>query len=314
MTNGPVLLVGSPKDAHIDAVRDGLDELGVDVMVVDTLSFPEHPTITLGERLDSITIDGRDVARPAALYFRDVYAQPLAVGVDATSEMEEDWHRTLVAFREKAHMLFPLLGRWAELRVPFYNPPASNWRHAKAMQLSLLGEAGLPVPETIWTNDPARVRSFAGGRRIAYKPVAGGAATRELGPDDLTDERLRSLRGAPVTFQELLEGENIRVYCLDGEVIASMRIVSESLDYRQNEEAMEQVKLPDEANEQCLRASELLHMRWTGIDLKRDAAGNLKFLELNSSPMFLGFDRGAGTGILDALVKALASHALAQPR
>jgi glutathione synthase/RimK-type ligase-like ATP-grasp enzyme len=315
MTNGPVALVGSPHDAHIAAVRDGLEKLDVDVVVVDTLSFPEQPAITLGERLDSISIDGRDTGSPAAVYFRDVYAQPLAVGVDAAEEMEQDWHRTLVAFREKAHMLFPLLGRWAVLGVPFYNPPASNWRHAKAMQLALLDRAGLPVPETIWTNDPQRVRSFAGNRRIAYKPVAGGAATRELGPDDLTDERLQSLRGAPVTFQELLEGENVRVYCLDGEVIATVRIVSQSLDYRQNEEVMERVELSADAAAQCLQATELLHMRWTGIDLKRDEAGNLKFLELNSSPMFLGFDRGAGTGILDALVGRLASHAGgAEPR
>lgn len=281
----------------------------VDVLVVDTLSFPEEPPITLGERLDSISIDGRDAGGPAAVYLRDVYAQPLAFGVDAADEMEQDWHRTLVAFREKAHMLFPLLGRWAELGVPFYNPPASNWRHAKAMQLALLDRAGLPVPETIWTNDPARVKAFAGERRIAYKPVAGGAATRELGPEDLSDERLGALRGAPVTFQELLEGENVRVYCLDGEVIASVRIVSESLDYRQNEEVMEVVELPDETIGQCLRAAELLDMSWTGIDLKRDRAGGLKFLELNSSPMFLGFDRSAGTGILDALVAKLASHA-----
>jgi glutathione synthase/RimK-type ligase-like ATP-grasp enzyme len=307
----PVLVVGSPHDPHVAAVRAGLEGLDVDVLVVDTLSFPASPAITLGHELESISIDGRAAGLPAAVYLRDVYAQPLAVGVDAAGEMETDWRRTLVAFREKAHMLFPLLGRWAESRVPFYNPPASNWRHAKAMQLALLRGAGLPVPETIWTNDPERVKDFARGRRVAYKPVAGGAATQELGPDDLTEDRLEALRGAPVTFQELLEGENIRVYCLDGEVVASVRIVTESLDYRQREDAMEPVELPDELTRQCLTASELLGMSWTGIDLKRDGQGQLKFLELNSSPMFLGFDRSAGTAILDALVAKLASHARA---
>ena len=39
----------------------------------------------------------------------------------------------------------------------------------------------------------------------------------------------------------------------------------------------------------------MLGLRWSGIDLKADAAGTLKFLELNPSPMFLGFDRNAGT-------------------
>jgi hypothetical protein len=309
--SGLVLLVGSRRDPHIDAVRSGLDGAGIDTLVVDTLAFPEDPPITMGHRLESITIDGRDAGRPAAIYLRDVYAQPLSVGIDVAEEMEQDWHRTLVAFREKAHMLFPLLGRWSELGVPFYSAPASNWRHAKAMQLSILERAGLPVPETIWTNDPERVRSFATGRRVVYKPVAGGAATRELGPEDLTDERLRALRGAPVTFQELLEGDNVRVYCLAGEVIAATVITSSELDYRQNEEVIERVELEAEVAALCLEAAALLDMSWTGIDLKRDADGNLKFLELNSSPMFLGFDRNAGTGLLDALVSKLASHATA---
>ena len=52
----------------------------------------------------------------------------------------------------------------------------------------------------------------------------------------------------------------------------------------------------------------MLGLRFTGIDLKADAAGTLKFLELNPSPRFLGFDADAGTGTLDALVHRLAGH------
>jgi glutathione synthase/RimK-type ligase-like ATP-grasp enzyme len=130
-----------------------------------------------------------------------------------------------------------------------------------------------------------------------------------LGPEDLTDERLSALSAAPVTFQELLEGDNYRVYCIDGAVVATIRVQSQALDYRQEEETIESVTLPDETLEHCKQATALLGLRWSGIDLRADASGRLKFLELNSSPMFLGFDRNAGTGILDAFVEALASHA-----
>ena len=309
MSDKPVLLIGSSSDPHISVVAEKLRDLQVEVLVVDTLPFPVSPAITLGEQLDSITIDGRDVGHPAAVYLRDIYAQPLAFGVDVADEMEQDWRRTLVAFREKSQMLYPLLGRWAQLGVPFYNPLPSDGRLSKPLQLALLEGAGLPVPETIWTNDPDSVRRFAAGRRIAYKPVAGGAATKELGPDDLTDERLRALSGAPVTFQELLAGDNIRVYCLDGKVVATMRVTSEALDYRQNEEVIERVELPGEVLDQCLRAAEVMGLRWTGMDLRSDEHGTYKFLELNASPMFLGFDANAGTNILGALVAALAAHA-----
>lgn len=309
MTSKPVVLVGSPLDPHIDALAAGLRSRGVDTVVADTLSFPHELRILLGERLDAITIEGRTIGRPAAVYVRDLYVHPLAVGVNVADEMEDDWRRTLVALREKGQMLIPVLARWCELGVPMYNPTSGDWRHPKAFQLALLEQAGLPVPRTLWTNDPAAVRRFAEGRRVIYKPVAGGAATRELGPDDLSDGRLRALSGAPVTFQERLEGDNYRVYCLDGEVVGCIRIVSASLDFRQNEERVEQTSLPDEVLQQCLTAADVVGMRWTGIDLRPDRDGVLRFLELNASPMFLGFDARAGTAICDALADRLASHA-----
>lgn len=308
MTDRPVLLVGSSIDAHIQAVSDELQKRGVEAVVVDTLGFPEEPAIALGDRMEDITIDGRALGMPSSVYIRDIYAQPLAVGVDVADEMEEDWRRTLIAFREKAHVVYSMLGRWVELGVPVYNPMSADWRMFKPIQLAILRAAGLPVPETVWTNDPETVRKFAAGQRVAYKPVAGGASTKELAPEDLTDERLNTLKGAPVTFQKLLAGANYRVYCLDGKVIATIRIESVSLDYRQQEEVIETVELSPEIHEQCLRAADALGLRWTGMDLKADDEGNLQFLELNSSPMFLGFDRNAGTGILDALVTALAGH------
>ncbi len=311
MTDRPVVLVGSPLDAHVEAVSGSLRERDVDVVVADTLSFPDAFRISLGHAIDSITIEDRMVGRPAAVYVRDTYVHPLSFGVDVADEMDQDWRRTLVAFREKGQMLVPLLTRWTELGVPMYNPASRDWRNSKGFQIAALHQAGLPVPRTLWTNDPAAVRRFAGGGRVVYKPVAGGAATRELGPEDLTDERLRALSGAPVTFQELLEGDNYRVYVLDGRVIAQIRVTSEEIDFRQNETAVEETQLAPEVQEQCLQAAEIIGMRWTGMDLRADSSGTLKFLELNSSPMFLGFDARAGTKIRETLVDRLAEHAAA---
>jgi glutathione synthase/RimK-type ligase-like ATP-grasp enzyme len=307
-----VLVVGSREDEHVAAVVKRLGELGVETFVVDTRSFPEMTRISLTEALDGITVDGRPVGRPGAVYLRNLQAHPLAFGVDVAEDMEADWRTTLIAFREKATLLMGLLSRWEALGVPLYNPPSTDWRNVKPVQLSLLREAGLPVPESLWTNDAEAVRRFAAGRRVAYKPVAGGAATLELSPADLTPERLAALEAAPVTFQELLPGEDVRVYVLDGELIAALRITSRALDFRQNEESIERTTLPPEVARQCLRAAEVCGLRWTGMDLKRAGDGTLKFLELNASAMFLGFDARAGTDILDRLASALARSARAR--
>lgn len=306
---GPVALVGSPEDAHIAAIARAVRDIGAEAIVVDASAFPDNYRISLGDRLESIEIEGRTLGRPATVYVRDLHASALSPWVDMNDEMEQHWRRTLVALREKAQVLFSLLARWAELGVPVYNPPSPEWRLAKPFQLAVLEEAGLPVPATLWTNDPEQVRDFAARHRVIYKPVAGGAATRELTPEDLADDRLRALSGAPVTFQQLLPGDNYRVYCLNGDVVACFRITSEAIDFRQNEDVVEETTLPDDVLRQCLQAAEVLGLRWTGMDLRDDGTGTLRFLELNSSPMFLGFDARAGTNVLGAIVGALAAHA-----
>ncbi|SEM66409.1 RimK-like ATP-grasp domain-containing protein [Stigmatella aurantiaca] len=310
-TARPVFLVGSRDDEHISHLARRIEALGVETLVVDTLAFPGQTRLALTEGLDGITVNGQRLGVPGAVYLRSVYTHPLAFGVDADEDMDADWRTTLVAFREKATLLRGLLGRWEALGVPFYNPESTSWRIQKPLQLALLAQAGLPVPETLWTNDAEAVRRFAAGRRVAYKPVGGGAATRALGPEDLSEDRLAALSAAPVTFQSLLPGEDVRVYVLDGEVIASIRILSQAIDFRQNEERVESFALPPEVAAQCLRATQVLGLRWTGMDLKRDAEGTLRILELNESPMFLGFDARAGTDILGHLARGLVQAARA---
>lgn len=307
--SGPIVLVGSPDDAHVGALARALEATHADVTIVDASRFPDDYRISLGESLDSISIETRSLPRPAAVYVRDLHANALSPWVDVESEMQQSWRRTLVALREKAQVVFSVVARWAERGVPVYNPPTPEWRLAKPFQLALLEQAGLPVPATLWTNDAQHVRDFVVRHgRVVYKPVAGGAATRELTSDDLTDERLRRLSGAPVTFQQLLPGDNYRVYCLDGDVVACFRITSDAIDFRQNEDIVEEATLPNGVVKQCLKAADVLGLRWTGIDLREDGSNTLRFLELNSSPMFLGFDARAGTDVLGALVAGLAAH------
>lgn len=304
-----IVLVGGAVDEHVAALVRALQAMGVPAVVLDSQRFPEETRLSLGASLEDVRLGGAPLDRPAAVYLRGLYGTPISFDVDVASEMEEDWHTTLVAFREKAEFLAALLMRWEEAGVPIYNPLGPSDRLRKPFQLARLAAAGFPVPATLWSNDPADVRAFAARHaRVAYKPVAGGAATRELTAADLDDTRLRALSGAPVTFQELLPGEDLRVFVLDGAVVAAFRISSTALDYRQNEERVEAFAADAELVTTCLSATRLLGLRFTGMDLKRAADGTLKILELNPSPMFLGFDARAGTDVLGALARALARH------
>ncbi len=141
--------------------------------------------------------------------------------------------------------------------------------------------------------------------------MAGGASTRRVSPDDLSDERLSRLEAAPVCFQELLPGDDVRVYVIDGRVVCALRIVTEAIDFRQNEQAIELIEISEEVKAQCILATATLGLRFTGMDIKGDREGSYKILELNPSPMFLGFEARAGVDIKGPLCDALVSHASA---
>jgi glutathione synthase/RimK-type ligase-like ATP-grasp enzyme len=276
--------------------------------VLDALRFPERPRVALGGGLDEVRVDGAPLGRPAAVYVRGLYTSPIAFRVDVEREMEENWRTTMVFFREKAEFLMGLLRRWEALGVPLYNSLDASERTRKPYQIARLAAAGLPVPATLWTNDPDEVRRFARGRRVAYKPISGGAATKELVERDLADERLARIARCPVTFQELLPGQDLRLFVLDDRVIAALRIdVAEgALDYRQNETGVERVPLEPGLEALARDAARAIGLRFTGMDWKQAADGSWRVLELNPSPMFLGFDRLGGTDILGAFADALA--------
>ncbi len=311
MTKAPIVIVGSLEDDHARAVHERLRARGHEPYVLDAQRFPEDLPIALGQALDDIVIDGRRLGRPAAAYVRSLYQQPGGFGVDADEAMKEDWRRTLMAFRERSTLLSAVLLRWERLGTALYNPSTSAANITKPYQIALLQAAGLPVPATQWTNDPEAVLAFCCEHEAVYKPVTGGAATRRVEPKDLTPERLAKLGAAPVCFQELLPGDDVRVYVIDGRVVCALRIETDAIDFRQNETLIETVALPAAVQAQCIRAAEVIGLRYTGMDIKGDRHGVYKILELNPSAMFLGFESRAGVDIGGPLCDALASHASA---
>jgi glutathione synthase/RimK-type ligase-like ATP-grasp enzyme len=311
MSTRPIVIVGALEDEHARAIYDGVRARGHEPVVLDALRFPEELPVSLGHEPEAIEIEGRRVGRPAAVYIRSLYQSPAAYGVDADEAMKEDWRRTTLAFRERSTLLSAVLLRWEQLGAAVYNPTTAGTNITKPYQLALLQAAGLPVPATLWSNDPAAVRRFCSEREAIYKPVAGGAATRKVEAKDLTEERLARLQAAPVCFQELLPGEDVRVYVIDGRVVCALRIVTDAIDFRGHEQRVEPIAIDDEVARACVRAAEVIGLRYTGMDLKADREGRYKILELNPSAMFLGFEHYAGVDIGGPLCDALVAHTAA---
>jgi hypothetical protein len=181
--------------------------------------------------------------------------------------------------------------------------------NSKPYQALLLRHAGLRVPATLVTSDPAAARAFhAEHREVIYKSASGiRSIVRRLGPDQLA--RLELLRDGPAQFQAFVPGRNVRVHTVGDQVFAT-RIETEAVDYRYAHldglgVEMRPVTLPPAVEAACLRVARDLDLLFAGIDLKETPDGEHVCFEVNPCPGFIYYERHTGQPISAALADLL---------
>ena len=307
------LVVGGVHDPNLEPLLRALARLGVDhraLRVGEGLA----PAITWSLDDDRLTLDGRRLA-PAGVFLRyDVFAH-LRDPREATSFRANAWYTTVAGWLA-AHPEVRWLGRAGMLRH-------TNKLHA----LGLARAAGLEIPPTLATNELAALVGAGGPpervKRIA-KPVAGGGYCERL--DDLLEETgvIDGVAAAPAIIQPELVPPELRVYGVRHDLARSgagpasffaFEVIADDLDYRRDRAAtIEPRPVPDGLAAGVLRVMDALGLDFAAADFKADpATGRPLFLEINSGPMFVAFDRAAEGALCDALARALAGLPAAPP-
>ena len=298
-----ILILGGADDDHAVHVHRELSTRQSDAEFLDTRHFPTRLQIAYDPAggAGHFVLENRRKIKfdeIQAIYWRCYN------GVGAADL--PDAEQSHIARNDARSLLESLL---IDLPVRWVNGwHAFQLHQTKAVAFQSVAKLGVPVPATLLANDTDAVRAFAAAHpRCIFKPVQGGAHTRRLTGDHLTDENLLTLSVAPVTLQEEIEGTNIRVF-VAGERVLACEVRTEAIDFRDDiEPRIVAVDLPAEIAEQSLRIARSLELLWTGIDFRRTPAGEYYFLEANPSPMFLGFERRSGLPLTSALVNLLTS-------
>ncbi len=189
-----------------------------------------------------------------------------------------------------------------ELRGSWLDHPAAI-AHAenKLVQLRVAAAAGLRIPRTLVSQDPARIRAFREslGGGMVVKTVAG-----LLGVPALTGEVDDELAEGPVElcpaiYQELVPGrQHLRVHCFGSERRAAL-IESDLLDWRHPLDVrMQPYEVPDELAGQLRAVLDALGLRMGVFDLKLPPGGEPVWLELNPQGQFLFVEALGGGGLL----------------
>jgi glutathione synthase/RimK-type ligase-like ATP-grasp enzyme len=285
-----ILLWGVPGDEPLDDVHAELARIGADARLLDQRSLVSA-TVTpdRGGATGAVTSthDSIDLGLVGAAYIRPQARCGPAAGADAA------------------------LSAWADLTSAdvVNRPAAMAANHSKPYQLALIARLGFAVPDTLVTTDPDAARAFwRRHERVVYKSVSGvRSIVSQL--HELHAQRFADVANAPTQFQQHIAGEDIRVHVVGDEVIATA-IRSSADDYRYAPGAgapleMAEVGLPREVADRCRAATREMGLRLSGIDLRRTDDGRWFCFEVNPSPAFTFFERGAGQPIAAAVARLL---------
>ena len=190
----------------------------------------------------------------------------------------------------------------------------------KLRSTQLLAKAGVGIPKTVFARETADlddVLDQVGGAPVIIKVARGthgnGVVLAETKKAAKAVMQAFYVEGVSFMVQEFVAesaGTDIRVFVVNGKVVASMKRQSLDDDFRSNlhqggEGAV--VKLTDEERKTAQKAAKAMGLPICGVDMMRSNRGPL-VLEVNSSPGF-GIEKVTGRNVAEYIIEYVEQHA-----
>jgi glutathione synthase/RimK-type ligase-like ATP-grasp enzyme len=192
-------------------------------------------------------------------------------------------------------------------------PSASKTNDSKPFQQRIIQNHGFLTPRTLVTTSPSSARQFYESchRAVIYKSTSGiRSIVQRLTAGDL--DRLSDVSTCPTQFQEFVPGIDYRVHTVGDEFFAT-RVQSSATDYRYAPREGCRVSvlaadIPSDVSDRCLRMASAMSLPLAGIDLRHGEDGQWYCFEVNPSPGFIYYERGAQQLISEALARLLCNR------
>ncbi len=275
------------------------DAMGITVKVYKPEQFDLLVTI---DSRDSILIDGSPVPLPDVVY---------------------------PYFNHNDHAYFSLaIARQLErMGVLIYNNAETiEMVRDKLHTHQVLAESGLPTPDTMLAKFPVDidliestigfpvvVKTLNGALGIGVFLIEDQKAFKEL--MDLIGQTNPNLQLIFQKFVAASKGRDLRLFTVDGEVIASMERRAKEGDFKANYSSGGSVhffEADEEAVDLAIKTVEALNIQIGGIDLLFKEGGGYTICEANTFPGFKGLEKASGVNvaakILEAMQKKLAER------
>ncbi|HEX2840278.1 30S ribosomal protein S6--L-glutamate ligase [Hyphomicrobium sp.] len=192
----------------------------------------------------------------------------------------------------------------------------------KLRALQLLARAGIGLPVTAFAHGPKKVEEVikeVGGAPVVIKLVEGtqgmGVVLAETEASAKSIVEAFSAANINILVQEYIaeaEGSDVRALVVGGRVVAAMRRVGKTGEFRSNLHrggVAEETAVSEEENATAVRAAAVLGLNVAGVDMLRSNRGPV-VLEVNSSPGLKGIERATKVDVAGEIIAFIESAAV----
>jgi len=315
-----VLIVTNDHDEHADAVIVELNRRNVPVFRFHPEDFPHSCSVSI--EIDDGRIHGELRTADRRVAFADICAawyrrsRNLYMGAtNRTSEKLDDY--------VKAQSTATIVALCAGLETLWVSHPFKLRRgEVKALQLAEASRAGLKIPQTLISNDPARAATFVdalGDTECAIKPLQAIGVTDEHGyrlPLTTTlpaGYSLESLALAPTMLQPYVNkafelrcvviGQKIFCAKLDSQADEKSRV-----DWRGGDPEHEIFTLPRAVEASIHRLMDSFELNFASLDMIVTPEGEYVFLELNPNGQWLWLEYELGLPLVTSMADLLTEN------
>jgi ATP-grasp ribosomal peptide maturase len=310
-----VLILARDLDASADAMVTALQERDVAVHRVNTAWFPVQLSLSAGLRGGRWSGQLRTPAHVVELDDIDsvLYRSPEAYAMPAELSAAERHHASLEAKYGLGGVLSSLPALWVN------HPSRLADAAYKPVQLARAHECGLTVPDTLITNDPDSLRSFAargntitkllGSNSISEEGTRKLSWTRLINDDDLAD--LRGLEATAHMVQRWVpKAYEVRVIAIADHLTAvSIHAGNDTayVDWRSDYDALtyEVIDLPHSLAEGIRSLMHSFNLVYGALDFIVTPDGEWIFLEVNAGGQYGWLEAATGVPLTEVLADVL---------
>jgi len=191
----------------------------------------------------------------------------------------------------------------------------------KLRALQLLARAGIGLPVTAFAHGPRKAEEVineVGGAPVVIKLLEGtqgmGVILAETGASAKSIIEAFSAANVNIMVQEYIreaEGVDVRAFVIDGKVVAAMKRIGKSGEFRSNLHRggrAEVTELSELERDTAIKAAFVLGLNVSGVDMLRSKRGPM-VMEVNSSPGLEGVESATGIDVASLIISFLEDHA-----